>query len=339
MRPFLAVVGATGTGKTAVSLALSKAMPGTEIVCCDSRQLFRGLDAATGKPTAAERSSVPHHLFDELDPGETAERPSAGWYARRAAPLLTELLARGKTPLVVGGTGLYLKALYRGLAPIPEIPQTIRDEVRAALAERGSEGAAGAGATGGDEGAGGAERAERAEKLHAELATLDPETAARLSPRDRQRVARALEVVRGTGRPLSAWLRERPVAPLGGPERWRLVALHLPRPALYQRLDARTRSFFEDGLLTETRAHLARGVSPDAPGLASLGYAQAVAHLAGRVSLAEAIALAQRETRRYAKRQETWWRHEGPRAGVHWLSIEPDEPADHIAQRFSQLFE
>jgi tRNA dimethylallyltransferase len=315
MHRFLALVGATGTGKTAVSLALAKATPGTEIVCCDSRQLFRGLDAATGKPTAAERASVPHHLFDELDPGEASETPSAGWYARQATPLLSQLLARGKTPLVVGGTGLYLKALYRGLAPIPEIPPTVRDEVRARLAERG------------------------AEALHAELVALDPETAARLSPGDRQRVARAIEVARGTGRPLSAWLRERPVAPLGGPERWRFVALHLPRAALYQRLEVRTRSFFEDGLLAETRAHLARGVSPDAPGLASLGYAQAVSHLAGRVSLDEAIALAQRQTRRYAKRQETWWRHEGPRAGVLWVSVAPDEPADHIARRVSEILE
>jgi tRNA dimethylallyltransferase len=301
----LALVGATGTGKTAVSLALGRAL-GAEIVCGDSRQLFRGLDAGTGKATHAERASLPHHLFDELDPTET---PSAGWYARRATPLLEELVTRGATPLVVGGSGLYLKALYRGLAPVPEIASDVRDQVRRALEEGGPE------------------------ALHEELAAVDPETAARLAPRDRQRVARALEVARGTGRTLSAWLRERPVAPLGGPERWHIVALHLARPALYRRLDARTLSFFDGGLLAETRAFLARGVSPRSPGLASLGYAQAVAHLTGRLSLEEAIALAQRDTRRYAKRQETWWRHEGPRAGVHWLPIAADEPAQGIAQR------
>jgi tRNA dimethylallyltransferase len=281
-------------------------------VCGDSRQLFRGLDAGTGKPTATERTLAPHHLFDELDPSET---PSAGWYARRATPVLEELVAAGRTPLVVGGSGLYLKALYRGLAPIPEIAPDVRDEVRSALAHRG------------------------AEALHAELATLDPETAARLAPRDRQRVARALEVARGTGRPLSVWLRERPDAPLGGPERWHIVALHLARPALHRHLDRRTRSFFEDGLLAETRALLSRGVSPRTPGLASLGYAQAVAHLSGALSLEEAIALAQRDTRRYAKRQETWWRHEGARAGIVWLAIAPDEPVAEIARRVLQTLE
>jgi tRNA dimethylallyltransferase len=202
-----------------------------------------------------------------------------------------------------------LKALYRGLAPIPEISAAVRAGVREALARRG------------------------AVALHADLAALDPETAARLAARDRQRVARALEVARGTGRPLSAWLRERPIAPLGGPERWHIVALHLSRAALYRRLDARTRAFFDDGLLAETRALLARGVSPQAPGLASLGYAQAVAHLSGGLSLADTVALAQRDTRRYAKRQETWWRHEGPRARVLWLAIGADEPPAAIARR------
>lgn len=301
----LALVGATGTGKTAVSLALARSL-GAEIVCGDSRQLFRGLDAGTGKPTAAERDSLPHLLFDELDPSEA---PSAGWYARRATPLLQELTAGGRRALVVGGSGLYLKALYRGLAPIPEIRGEVREAIRNALAERGSV------------------------ALHAELAALDPDTAARLAPRDRQRVARALEVVRGTGRPLSAWLHERSPAPLGGPERWRIVALHLARPALYRRLDARTRAFFEDGLLSETRALLARGVPRNAPGLASLGYAQAAAHLLDALPLGAAIDQAQRETRRYAKRQETWWRHEGPRAGVITLAIEETESPDAIARR------
>ena len=302
---FLALVGATGTGKTAVSLALARSL-GAEIVCGDSRQLFRGLDAGTGKPTAGERAALAHHLFDELDP---ADAPSAGWYARRAAPLLQELAAGGRIPLIVGGSGLYLKALYRGLAPIPEVPAGVRRAIRDALAERG------------------------ALALHAELAEVDPETAARLAPGDRQRVARALEVVRGTGRPLSSWLRERAAAPLGGPERWRIVELHLARPALYRRLDARTRAFFETGLVAETRALLARGVPRDAPGLASLGYAQAAAYLLDGLPLGAAIERAQRHTRRYAKRQETWWRHEGPRAGVVTLSVADHEPPEVIARR------
>ena len=301
----LALVGATGTGKTAVSLALAR-LTGAEIVCGDSRQLFRGLDAGTGKPTAAERASAPHHLFDELDPAET---PSAGWYARRAAPLLRDLRARAVLPLVVGGSGLYLKALYRGLAPIPEIPASVRQSVHARLIASGPE------------------------RLHAELAELDPETGKRLAPGDSQRIARALEVAQGTGRPLSAWLRERPEAPYGGPDRWRIIALHLSRDALYQRLDVRTRSFFDDGLLSETRTLLARGVPRDSPGLSSLGYAQAAAHVLDGLPLGEALAQAQRATRRYAKRQETWWRHEGPRVALRWLPIAGDEPADEIARR------
>jgi len=202
-----------------------------------------------------------------------------------------------------------LKALYRGLAPIPDIVCAVRDKVRQDLESLGPE------------------------RLHQELVAVDPETARRLAPRDRQRVARALEVVRGTGRPLSSWMREPPEAPLGGPERWHIVALHLPRPALYQRLDARTRSFFEDGLLAETRALLDQGVPRHAPGLASLGYAQACEHLLDEAPLADAIERAQRATRRYAKRQETWWRHEGPRAGLNWLPIAADERAEDIARR------
>ncbi|HKA25552.1 MAG TPA: tRNA (adenosine(37)-N6)-dimethylallyltransferase MiaA [Candidatus Eisenbacteria bacterium] len=317
---FLALVGATGTGKTAVSLALARLLgngaggvggagssfASAEIVCGDSRQLFRGLDAGTGKPTAAERGSVPHHLFDELD---ASDHPSAGWYARRAASLLEQIVRAGRTPLVVGGTGLYLKALYRGLAPIPEISPDIRAAIRQSLVTLGSE------------------------TLHTELASVDPEAAARLAPRDRQRVARALEVVRGTGRPLSSWLRERPVAPLGGPERWRIVALHLARRALYRRLDERTRGFFAGDLLTETRSLLDQGVSRQSPGLASLGYAQAAAHLLDDLPLEHTIELAQRATRRYAKRQETWWRHEGPRAGLMWLSIGENESSESVARR------
>jgi tRNA dimethylallyltransferase len=305
----LALVGPTGAGKTAVSLELAAALD-AEIVCGDSRQLFRGLDAATGKPTPAERAACPHHLYDWL---EVTGTPSAGAYARAARRVLEDLAARARTPLVVGGSGLYLRALARGLAEAPPVPAEVRRAVRAELAERGPE------------------------RLHAELAALDPELAARLAPRDRQRVARGLEVARATGRPLSAWLAAAPPARPPG-ERWVFVGLTLARPALYRRLDRRTAGFFAGDLLPEVRALLARGVPPEAPGLASLGYAQAVDHLLGRASYEDAVARAQLETRRYAKRQWTWWRQEGPRVELRWLELADDELAADTARRALEIW-
>ncbi|MGH7724790.1 MAG: tRNA (adenosine(37)-N6)-dimethylallyltransferase MiaA, partial [Candidatus Eiseniibacteriota bacterium] len=179
MTPPIVLTGATGTGKTAVSLELA-ALLGGEILCADSRQLYRGFDVATGKPTKDERARVPHHGFDTLDPAETS---SAGAYVRATAPLLESVTARGALPILVGGTGLYLRALHGGLAEIPEIDEAVRTRVRARLREDGPE------------------------ALHAELGALDAELAARLAPRDGQRIARGLEVALGTGRPLSEWQR------------------------------------------------------------------------------------------------------------------------------------
>jgi tRNA dimethylallyltransferase len=305
----LALVGPTGTGKTAVSLELAAALD-AEIVCGDSRQIFRGLDAATGKPTAAERALRPHHLFDWL---EVTESPSAGAYARAARAALAQITARGRVAVVVGGSGLYLRALAVGLARVPPIPETVRRAVREEMAAHGPE------------------------ELHARLAELDPALAARLAPRDRQRIARGLEVARASGRPLSSWLTEAPPALPAG-ERWLFLGLTLERATLYGRLDRRTAGFFAGDLLPETRALLARGVPPDAPGLRSLGYAQAVAHLLGRASYETALARAQLETRRYAKRQWTWWRQEGPRVDLRWLEAGESEPPGAVARRALDLW-
>ena len=308
----LALVGPTGTGKTAVALELAARL-GAEIVCGDSRQIFRGLDVATGKPSAAERDRCPHHLFDWL---EVTEAPSAGLYARAAAPALRGIVQRGRVPLVVGGSGLYLRALVRGLAPVPEIAPEVRAAVRRELEERGPE------------------------ILHAALAELDPELADRLAPRDRQRVARGLEVARATGRPLSAWLRDERAArpPDCGVEGWRFVGLTDNRRRLYERLDRRAERFFEQGLLGEVHAFLDAGVPPDAPGLRSLGYAQAVAHVHRRLPYAEAVERTQRETRRYAKRQWTWWRQEGPRVGLAWVDALDRESPGALARRVEELW-
>ena len=216
--------------------------------------------------------------------------------------------------MVVGGAGLYLKALYRGLAPIPEIPIAIRQEVRDELARRGPE------------------------ALHSELGFLDPPSAARLSRRDGQRISRAIEVVRFTGKTLSAWHYSDVGSATKPLIRWHCIGLECERQALYESLDRRTRTFFEGDLLGECRGFLDAGVSPDAPGLQTLGYRQALCHLGGRQSYADALAEAQRETRRYAKRQLTWWRQEGPRIDMRVLEVTAVESLEATASRAQALW-
>jgi tRNA dimethylallyltransferase len=306
----LALVGSTGAGKTAVSLCLA-GEAGAEIVCADSRQIFRDLDIATGKPTPAERVMVPHHLFDRFD---VTESVSAGRYAEAARTVLKDVVDRGRLPLAVGGSGFYLKALYRGLAPIPAIAEAVRREVRQQITKRGSI------------------------SLHEELSRFDPATAARLAPGDSQRIARAVEVYRSTGRTLSDWHAQGKLEQGEPPAGWFFVGLQRERSALYEALDRRTVEFFEQGLLAETRRLLDAGAPPDAPGLAGLGYRQAVQHLLGDLDYQEAVRLTQQETRRYAKRQLTWWRWEGPRVGLHWVESREQEPAESLTRRILALW-
>jgi tRNA dimethylallyltransferase len=300
----LALVGPTGTGKSAVSLRLAEQL-GAEIVCADSRQLYCGLDTATGKPSRRERTIAPHHLFDWLDLTECA---SAGRYARAATACVREIHARGAPALLVGGTGLYLRALWQGLAPIPPVSEAVRDAVRGELAERGPQ------------------------ALHADLEHADPATAARLSPRDAQRITRALEVLRATGRPLSWWITQPPAepAPLAGTP---VIGLTGDRALLYETLDARTREFFAAGaLLDEVRELLASGTPAEAPAFRSIGYAEAIAHVRGACSLESAITAAQQATRRYAKRQWTWWGQEAARVPFRWIEIDGLD-VENVARR------
>lgn len=305
----VALVGPTGVGKTAISLALARRLD-AEIVCCDSRQLYRGLDRATGKPTPEERRLVPHHLYDVLEP---TERASAGRYERHAAAVLADLAERRRRPLVVGGTGFYLEALRFGLPAIPPIPPALRAAVRRELEDRG------------------------VESLHAELGERDPVAAARIPPGDHQRVARAVEVVRATGVPFSRWLavpaesRRSPRCAL------RVFVLARARAALYRDLDRRTEEFFAGGLLEEVRELLARGVPATAPAFRSLAYRQALSVVLGERPLAAAVEQARLETRRYAKRQLTWWRGRG-RADVEWFAVDglaPEETAHRLAERIA----
>src|SRR5262245_56701394 len=242
----IAVVGATATGKTAVAEALAAAL-GAEVLCADSRQVFRELEIGTGKPSPAERAALPHHLFDTLALGE---RATAGGYGRAARASLDAIRARGRTPLLVGGSGLYLEAARRGLAGEPPHDPRVRARLAGELEASGPE------------------------ALHARLATVDPTTARRLHPRDRQRVTRALEVWESSGRTL-AWWHEHAGEAADAAE-WTIVELTAPPDVLRIRIEARTRWMFENGLIEETRALLAVGLGMPLRALRAVGYDEAL---------------------------------------------------------------
>ena len=274
------LAGPTCAGKTALALELAARFP-VEIVSVDSAQVYRGMDIGTSKPPAAIRAQVPHHLIDVCDP---ADAYSAGRFRRDALALIGGIRARGRLPLLAGGTMLYFRALLHGIAPLPSADPGLRARID--------------------------ERARRIgwPALHAELAARDPEAAVRIRPADGQRIQRALEVLELTGQRLSALQRRAEPAP------FRLAAFALvpaDRPALYARIDQRFLAMMEEGFLEEVRALFARGdLSPDLPSLRSVGYRQLWAHLEGRCGLDDAIAAAQRATRNLAKRQLTWLRAE-----------------------------
>ncbi len=277
----IAVVGATATGKTDLGEALADAIGG-EVVCADSRQVFRELEIGTGKPSAAERGTRPHHLFDALELGQ---RPSAGWYAKAAGAVCGAIHSRGRTPVLVGGSGLWLRAAQHGLSGEPPHDAAVRARVQAELDAAGPE------------------------ALHERLAAVDPVTAARLSPRDRQRVTRALEVHEASGRPLS-WWHEREGEPAVVGE-WAVLELALPSPELDGRIERRTRWMFENGLVDETRALVGAGKAEPLRALRAVGYDEALDLIAGGIGRAEAEARTSLRTRQLAKRQRTWFRHQG----------------------------
>ena len=281
----IAIVGPTASGKSALALALAEAVDG-EIVNADALQVYRGLDIGTAKPTPAERRRVPHHLIDILDPDE---RYSAGEFARRARAALAEIAARGRTAILVGGSGLYLRALWSGIAPLPPVDT----EVRGRLLQRlESEGLA---------------------ALYAELARLDQATAARLGAGDTQRILRALEVALATGESLSSWIARQPFG--AEPVAMRKIGLTLPRGLLYDAIAARVLAMMDAGWLDEIRALLAAGVERDSPAFQAIGYRQWVGFLDGEAGFEESMQQVVTLTRRFAKRQETWFRRE---EGVEW---------------------
>jgi len=285
----LVITGPTATGKTALSLDVAERLDG-EIISMDSRQVYRGMDIGTAKVTPDQRARVPHHGLDLVDPDE---RYSAGRFARDARRWIEETRARGHTPILVGGTGFFLRALTHPLFREPEMPERAREALKRWL-ERQPE-----------------------EKLRRWLADLDPATARTLEASGgRQRVARALEVALLTGRPLSWWHRHAP--PETPPLPLLIFVLWLPREQLYRRINDRVLEMIEAGWVDEVRALLERGYDLDDPGMVATGYPELVAYLRGEWSLEEAIEATQRATRRYARRQLTWFRHQLP-PGAIWL--------------------
>lgn len=285
-RPVVAIVGATATGKTKLAEAVARELGG-EVVCADSRQVFRELEIGTGKPDRALRAARPHHLFEAL---ALEERPSAGWYAKAARETCAAIHARGGVPVLVGGSGLYLHAARVGLsAAPPEVP-----EVRARLRAEA-------------EVVGGAE-------LHRRLATVDPESAARLDPNDAQRITRALEVWESSGQPLS-WWHGQPSAPAVDGV-WQVVELTLEPRELVHRISRRTRGMFESGLIEETRALIESGRGAVLRLLHAIGYDEAWDLIEGRLDRGAAEARTDLRTAQLAKRQRTWFRHQVSAARV-----------------------
>ncbi|MCG6986615.1 MAG: tRNA (adenosine(37)-N6)-dimethylallyltransferase MiaA [Gemmatimonadetes bacterium] len=283
MADFLAIVGPTASGKTALSLEVARALE-AEIVSMDSRQIYRGMDVGTAKVDDAARAAVRHHGLDLLDPDQ---RYSAGRFARDVRRWIREIRARGHVALLVGGTGFFLRALMEPVFQEPPMDAVRREALRRYLA------------------------AQERERLAAWVRRLDPERAELAVQGGPQRMSRTLEVALLTGRPLSRWHREAP--PDGEALTGLVVVLDVPPEELDRRIAERVRRMVEDGVLEEVRALLDQGYGADAPGMTGTGYRELARHLAGDITLDEALALVERSTRRYARRQRTWFRNQLPR--------------------------
>jgi tRNA dimethylallyltransferase len=295
--PLIAVVGPTGSGKSELALRIAEEFR-SEIVNCDSLQMYRHFDVGTAKLPPAQQKGVPHHLIDIVEPDETF---TAGDYARRARAVLGEIVARGRLPIVVGGTGFYLRALLDGLFPGPSGD----DALRSRLAAR---------------------EAKRPGSLHRLLRRFDPASAARIHARDTHKLIRALEVRLLTRTPLSVAFAEGCDALQGF--RPLKIGLSPPRDALYERLNLRCQKMFESGLVDEVRRILSLGFSPQVKPMESHGYRQALQLLRGELNLKEALFCAERNTRRYAKRQWTWFRQE---RDLEWFQGFGDDPGTQDA--------
>lgn len=282
MPKVILIAGPTASGKSALSLNLAREFDG-EIVNADSMQVYDCLQVLTARPSESEMEGIPHHLYGVVAPDDAY---SAARWCADVLPVLQDILSRGKTPIIAGGTGLYFKALEEGLSHVPAIEPQIREEIRTLARQDG-------------------------QALYEQLKQEDPEMAARLKPGDRQRVARALEVLRSTGRSLLAWQAEKGVAPLSQLENLDGVArivLMPDRQWLYERCDRRFGLMMEQGALDEVKA--VQHVPADLPAMRALGVGALRAYLEEEITLDDAIIRAQTQTRQYAKRQMTWFRNQ-----------------------------
>jgi tRNA dimethylallyltransferase len=289
----VAVVGPTASGKSALGLWLAERLGG-EVIACDSTQLYRGFDIGTAKPNEAERHAVPHHLLDVLTP---AEETTAGGYRQMALPVLEDLRQRGRLPVFTVGTGLYLRALLDGLADLPQRSEELRERLRASAAVRPPG------------------------HLHRVLQRLDRAAARKIAANDEQKLIRAIEICILARKPLTQ-VHQTGRTPLHG---WRALKLGLtpPREALYERIHARTEEMLSRGWMDEVRSLLAAGLPENLKPFDFIGYRELRSVVRGEMTLETARAAIQQATRRYAKRQLTWFRKE---PGVHWFSGFGDDP-------------
>jgi tRNA dimethylallyltransferase len=292
--PLVVILGPTASGKSALAIEVAKRWQG-EVVCCDSTQVYRHFDIGTSKVRGAEQRGVAHHLMDVLEPQDIF---TAGDYRRRALEVVGDLRNRGRLPVLTAGTGLYLRALVEGLADAPTRSEELRERLRGGAQKRGSE------------------------YLHRLLARLDPLTAARIAPADTAKLIRAIEVCLAAGRPMSEVLRQ-PRMHLEGFQTVK-IGLIPPRAALYERIERRTRAMLEAGWVEEVGSLLAQGFGPGMKPFQFIGYSELRAHLEGVVDLETAVRAIQQATRRYAKRQITWFRRE---SGVAWFEGFGDDAA------------
>lgn len=303
-RRLIVILGPTASGKSTLAITLAEKFGG-EVVSCDSTQVYRHFDIGTGKVPPGQQRGIPHHLVDLVEPHEVF---TAGEFRRRAAAVLEEISARGRLPIITAGTGLYLRALLEGLAEMPERSEELRNRLREHLQKHGPE------------------------YLHRVLKKLDPDSADRIAPHDAQKAIRAIEV---------CVLADECASKLIGKGRVGLqgylttkIGLIPPRAALYSRIDQRVQAMLDAGWLAEVKALVEKGIPHSAKPFTFIGYSQLRKHLQGELSLAEAIRQIQQVTRRYAKRQITWFRRD---ADVHWFHSFGEDP--EVISQSCALFE
>ena len=305
MNNLICIAGPTASGKTALSIALARELNG-EVVSCDSMQVYKGMDIGTAKPTTEEMENIPHHMLSIAEPWEDF---SVGKYCQMAAPIVDDILSRGKTAIIAGGTGLYMDALIKGndFAPVPSTGR--REELEQLAAEKGIE------------------------AVIEQLRAVDPESADRLHPSDQKRIIRAMEVYLETGETITEHNRKTQLIP----PRYNPVWFGLEdadRASLYARIDRRVEIMLEQGLIAEIQGLLDAGIPEKCTAMQAIGYKEFVDALQGRSSMETATALVQQSSRKYAKRQLTWFRRN---PAIHWLVREENDGTAQILAKARQI--